>query len=95
LKMATDFLMELFEVVKGRKRKPVEGSYTSRLLSQGAQGVVGKFGEECSELVAAACGQGDMVSEAADVLFHLLVLLALKDVELSSVIGELERRRRR
>ncbi|MGQ9514410.1 MAG: phosphoribosyl-ATP diphosphatase [Thermoproteota archaeon] len=88
------FLEELFEVVKSRKSKYEESSYTSRLIASGLQKVISKFGEECSELIAAACGEGNVVGEAADVLFHMMVLLAAKDVDFSDVIKELQRRRK-
>jgi len=92
--MSTRFLESLFEIVKSRRDKPLDSSYTSRLMAGGLQEVVSKFGEESSELIAAACGQGDVVGEAADVIFHLMVVLAVKDVEFSDVVRELEMRRR-
>ena len=92
--MSTRFLESLFEIVKSRRDKPLDSSYTSRLMAGGLQEVVSKFGEESSELIAAACGQGDVVGEAADVIFHLMVVLAVKGVEFSDVVRELEMRRR-
>jgi len=91
--MSSQFLESLFEIVKSRRDKPLDTSYTSRLIAGGLQEVVSKFGEESSELIAAACGQGDIVGEAADVIFHLMVVLAMKNAEFSDVVRELERRR--
>jgi len=92
--MSSRFLESLFEIVKSRRDKPLDSSYTSHLITSGLQEVVAKFGEESSELIAAACGQGDVIGEAADVIFHLLVVLAVKNAEFSDVLRELERRRR-
>jgi len=92
--MGSRLLENLFETVKSRRDKPLDSSYTSHLIAGGLQEVVAKFGEESSELIAAACGQGDVVGEAADVIFHLMVVLAVKDAEFSDVVRELERRRR-
>jgi len=94
MNMSLQFLEVLFEIVKSRRDRPQASSYTSRLMAGGLQDVVSKFGEESSELIAAACGQGDVVGEAADVIFHLMVVLATKNVEFSDVVRELERRRR-
>lgn len=94
MEMSSRFLESLFEVVKSRRDKPLDTSYTSRLITGGLQEVVAKFGEESSELIAAACGQGDVVGEAADVIFHMMVVLAVKNAEFSDVLRELERRRR-
>ena len=94
MNMSLQFLEVLFEIVKSRRDRPQASSYISRLMAGGLQDVVSKFGEESSELIAAACGQGDVVGEAADVIFHLMVVLATKNVEFSDVVRELERRRR-
>jgi len=92
--LGSTFLEELFEVVKSRKSRFDSSSYTSKLMASGLQKVLSKFGEESAELIAAACGEGNVVGEAADVLFHMMVVLAAKDVEFSEVIRELQRRRR-
>lgn len=94
MRMSSRFLESLFELVKSRRDRPSDSSYTSRLITSGLQEVVAKFGEESSELIAAACGQGDVVREAADVIFHLMVVLAVRNAEFSDVLRELERRRR-
>ena len=69
-------------------------SYTSRLLAGGVAKIGGKVTEEAGELVAAAAGETDdrVVAEAADLLYHTLVLLAARDLRLSAVEAELARR---
>ena len=77
-----------------RAASPVGESYTAKLLSDGIERCARKFGEESVETIIAAIS-GDkaaVTAEAADVLYHLLVLLRASGVELSSVLGELERR---
>ena len=92
---SADFLLELEAVIRARSLAPPEDSYTARLLGQGVQRVAQKFGEEAVELaLAAAAGEADEVrAEAADVIYHLLVLLTGSGVTLSEVIGELRSRR--
>jgi phosphoribosyl-ATP pyrophosphohydrolase len=87
--------LEKLEIVIGRRiAEAPEGSYTARLASQGTLKVAQKVGEEAVELVLAAAAQ-DMAhvrAEAADLLYHLLLLLRLRDLKLADVIDELERR---
>ncbi len=71
-----------------------ESSYTAKLLSRGVQQTAKKFGEEAIEAALAAVS-GDkaaLTAEAADVLYHLMVMLKAGGVELSDVMAELERR---
>ena len=71
-----------------------ESSWTAKLLSKGPEKVAEKFGEEALEAIIEAV-KGDqerLTSEAADVLYHLLVMLASREVSLQSVLEELERR---
>jgi phosphoribosyl-ATP pyrophosphohydrolase len=88
------YLAELFEIVKKRVREKPEGSYVASVVEEGLDRVLGKFGEEAFELASAIYGSGDKVSEAADVLFHYLIVLAASGIELEDVIRELENRRR-
>ena len=73
--------------------KPEE-SYTAKLLSQGVNHCARKFGEEATEAVIAAVArnQKELTSEAADVIFHLLVLLKSASIDLGEVMQILERR---
>ena len=87
-------LEELERVVAARKGDPSARSYTSRLLAGGVPAIGAKVTEEAGELVAAAAGETDerVVSEAADLVYHMLVLLACRGVGLSQVEDELARR---
>jgi phosphoribosyl-ATP pyrophosphohydrolase len=89
-------LEELFAVVLERKGSRPAGSYTAHLFAQGEDEIVKKVGEEAIELILAAKGQGDerVIAEAADLLYHLLVLLAARGLTLEQVEAELERRQK-
>jgi phosphoribosyl-AMP cyclohydrolase / phosphoribosyl-ATP pyrophosphohydrolase len=88
------FLAELERIIAQRVAERPEGSYTARLLAQGSRRVAQKVGEEGLEVALAAVAEtGDrIVSEAADLLFHLLVLLKSREIPLASVVAELEAR---
>jgi phosphoribosyl-ATP pyrophosphohydrolase len=91
----TDFtLADLDALVADRAKAPVDQSYTAKLLAGGPAKPAKKLGEEAVEAAIAAV-QGDragLVSEAADVLYHLVVLLRAGGVALDEVMAELERR---
>ena len=87
----------LMAVVEDRKRNPPPRSYTSKLYEGGVAKIGGKITEEAAEVVEAAAEEGDhgrqhLVYEAADLIYHLLVMLAYRDVQLSEVQDELARR---
>lgn len=84
----------LFEVIQSRRGGDPEVSYTAKLFSKGRLKIAQKVGEEAVEtvLAAAASGPQELVSESADLLFHLSVLWADCGVEPSDVWRELERR---
>ena len=86
-------LRELEELIRARKEKPVEGSYTSKLFREGRERIYKKFGEEAVEVLVAETRDG-LIYETADMLYHLLVLLAYNDVSLGEVMDELRRRRK-
>lgn len=87
-------LERLFEVIKERIRNPTEKSYVSRLTAEGEDAVLQKIGEEATEIVLAAKANNakEVTHEAADVLFHIMVLFAKKGIPLNSIFEELERR---
>ncbi|NND19133.1 MAG: phosphoribosyl-ATP diphosphatase [Silicimonas sp.] len=90
----SDSLTRLAATIETRKGADPETSWTARLLAQGAEKAAEKFGEEAVEAVIEAV-RGDrqrLTAEAADVLYHLLVMLAARDVTLTDVLAELERR---
>ncbi len=87
-------LEELARVVETRATADPETSWTAKLLAKGPEKCAEKFGEEAVEaIIEAARGDRErLTSEAADVLFHLLVMLRARDVPLSDVMAELDRR---
>ncbi|MEO9514321.1 MAG: phosphoribosyl-ATP diphosphatase [Paracoccaceae bacterium] len=87
-------LDDLFDTIQSRKNAQPESSWTAKLLSKGPEKCAEKFGEEAIEaIIEAVKGDKDrLTSEAADVLYHLLVMLASRDVHLSDVLAELSRR---
>jgi phosphoribosyl-ATP pyrophosphohydrolase len=87
-------LLEMFEVIEGRKTADPETSYTARLFAKGTQKIAQKFGEESIEAVVAAVSESQerLIRESADVLYHLLVLWADRGVKPSLVWEELEKR---
>lgn len=87
-------LDELATIVATRADADPDISWTAKLLAKGPEKCAEKFGEEAIEAIIAAV-KGDraaLVSEAADVLFHLLVMLQSRDVALADVMVELQRR---
>jgi phosphoribosyl-ATP pyrophosphohydrolase/phosphoribosyl-AMP cyclohydrolase len=91
-----DILRELFAVILDRQANRPPDSYTAQLLDAGEDEILKKVGEEAMEVVLAAKGQGDerLVSEIADLTYHLLVLLAARRLDLVDVQAELVKRRR-
>ena len=89
-------LNDLAEIIDRRAEVSAEKSYTRSLLDKGAAHCARKFGEEAIELTIAAAAEDATAvrSEAADVLYHLLVLLRARDVAFQSVVHELENRTR-
>lgn len=87
-------LHDLATTIEARKGADPESSWTAKLLAKGPEKCAEKFGEEAIEAIIEAV-KGDQVkltSEAADVLYHLLVMLAARDVALDDVLAELDRR---
>ncbi|SMO66430.1 phosphoribosyl-ATP diphosphatase [Ruegeria faecimaris] len=87
-------LHELAQTIEARKGTDPEGSWTAKLLAKGPEKCAEKFGEEAVEAIIEAVkgDQAKLTSEAADVLYHLLVMLAARDVALDDVLAELARR---
>lgn len=84
----------LYQVILSRKDASPDSSYTASLLAKGLDKILKKFGEEATETVIAGKGGTDqeLTYEAADLCYHLLVLLAARDVPANAVWKELERR---
>lgn len=87
-------LTRLAATIASRKGADPDSSWTAKLFAKGPEKCAEKFGEEAVEAIIEAV-KGDrekLTSEAADVLYHLLVMLAARDVSLDQVLAELERR---
>lgn len=94
--MSTDlsFLSQLEEIIQSRIDNPATESYVSQLVASGEKRVAQKIGEEAVELsIAAVAGDSqEQLNEAADLLFHLLVLLRTRNLTLQDVAATLEQR---
>ena len=84
----------LYELIKGRKTQPKEGSYTTYLFEKGMDKILKKVGEECTEVIIGAC-KGDReeaVYELADLVYHAMVLMVQMGISVEDVTKELEKR---
>lgn len=87
-------LDRLANTIEARKTADPSSSWTAKLLAKGPEKCAEKFGEEAIEAIIAAV-KGDrenLTAEAADVIYHLAVMLAARDVSLRDVMAELDRR---
>lgn len=93
---ALKFLAELEETIASRKNASPEESYTAKLYSKGINKIAQKVGEEATELIIEAKddNQDLFLNEAADLLFHYLILLEAKGYKLEDVTGVLEKRKK-
>ena len=91
-----DFLSQLEDLLRDRREKMPEGSYTSRLFSKGIDKIAQKVGEEAVELVIEAKGENKelLMNEAADLVYHMMVLLVYKGYSLDELIQVLRDRHR-
>lgn len=89
-----DTLTRLETVIAERRGASPDSSYVAKLNAKGLAKIAEKVGEEATETIIAALTGSDeeLVGEAADLLFHLLVLLDAKGVALADVLAELDRR---
>lgn len=92
--LTNETLAALAATIRARRAETAGTSYTRQLLDGGPQRCAKKLGEEAVELVIAATSQDDkaVTAEAADVLYHLLVLLEVRNVEIADVLGVLAKR---
>jgi phosphoribosyl-ATP pyrophosphohydrolase len=90
-----DILEALFTVIEKRRSADPDASYTARLFARGLNKIAQKLGEEATETVIAALAEDRkrLVSESADLIYHLLVLWAARDVKPAEVFTELAARR--
>lgn len=87
-------LARLEQTIAQRRGASPDESYVAKLAERGVPVIARKLGEEATETVVAALAgtREELVGEAADVLFHLMVLLGVKDIPLAEVMAELDRR---
>ncbi len=87
-------LKELYKIIEKRKRELPEGSYTAELFKRGEDRILQKVGEEAIETILAlkSGSKEEAIYETADLLYHLLVALANRGIELKEVEEELKRR---
>jgi phosphoribosyl-ATP pyrophosphohydrolase len=92
--MSDDTLARLAATIAARRAAAASASYTKSLLDKGVAACAKKLGEEATETVIAALSESDerLRSEAADLLYHLLVLLEVRELPFASVLDELDRR---
>ena len=88
-----DTLENLIKLARERKLAPVEGSYTNRLLTDKSLSKA-KVLEEVDELIEAVEENSNIIHEAADVFYHLLMYLEANDVKIEEVMSELEKRKK-
>lgn len=93
--MTGDVLSGLVETIRARRSVSGDTSYTRQLLDQGVEKCAKKFGEEAVETIIAATAQSDeaLRNEAADLIYHLLVLLEVRNVDFADVLAVLEKRK--
>lgn len=84
----------LYELIKGRKTSPKEGSYTTYLFEKGIDKILKKVGEESTEVIVAGKGgsREETVFEIADLIYHLTVLMVEMGISVRDVTAELEKR---
>ena len=86
-------LENLFKLARERKQRPVDGSYTNKLLSDKSLSK-SKVLEEINELIEAVEKDSNKIHEAADVLYHLIIYLEANDIKIEDVVKELENRKK-
>lgn len=91
----TDVIKDLYEVVLDRKENAEDGSYTGYLFEKGLDKILKKVGEESTEVIIAAKNNDneELVGEICDLTYHLMVMMADKNIDIKLVEEELEKRR--
>lgn len=92
-----DTLTEEYNVIKGRRDNPQEGSYTSYLFSKGRDKILKKIGEEATETIIAAKDNdnGEVIAEACDLIFHLEVLMVDMGISWQDISDKIAERRQK
>lgn len=95
--MKDKIIREVYSVLEDRRDNPVD-SYTSKLMSDNEKNaedkILEKIGEEATEVIIASKNNENLVEESADLIFHTLVLLAYKGVNIEALFNEFEKRRK-
>lgn len=84
----------LYQLIRGRKTSPQEGSYTTYLFEKGLDKILKKVGEECTEVIIGACKEDkeETVYEIADLTYHVMVMMVQMGITVEDVTKELEKR---
>ena len=90
--MTEDRLLRLSQTIRARRGADPASSYVAGLLAQGSERIAQKVGEEAVEAVIAAIKGEGLIGEAADLVFHLAVLLESQNLDFEAVLAELEQR---
>lgn len=92
--MTDAVLARLAETIRQRRHADADSSYTRQLLDAGPKKCAKKFGEEAAETIIAALSEDDeaLEGEAADLIYHLIVLLESRDIAFADVVAKLEKR---
>ena len=88
-----DTLENLFKIARERKKNPLEGSYTNKLLSDKSLSKE-KILEEINELIEAVENDSNKIHEAADVFYHLTMYLETNNIKIEDVMNELDKRKK-
>ena len=88
-----DALENLFKIARERKKNPLEGSYTNKLLSDKSLSKE-KILEEINELIEAVENNTNKIHEAADVFYHLIIYLEANNIKIEEVMNELDKRKK-
>ena len=91
----SDNLINLVKIIRDRKNKDEDESYTSSLLSGGLSKCIGKMEEEFGELKEALNDKSNIVHEAADTIYHILVALEVANIKFEDVLKEVETRKKK
>jgi phosphoribosyl-ATP pyrophosphohydrolase len=92
-----EIIQEIYQVLEDRRDNPID-SYTSKLMQDDKKSaedkILEKIGEESAEVIIASKNNDNLVYESADLIFHTLLLLVYKGVELEELLDEFKRRRK-
>jgi phosphoribosyl-ATP pyrophosphohydrolase len=90
-------LIELYAIIQDRKKKMPDSSYVTSLFKLGKDRIIQKVGEESTEVIIAAKGKSRkrIISEVADLLFHVLVLLSYLNIPIEDIYQELQKRHKK